>query len=80
MYKIYPTETEMTPVRFSVASGLEKNQKNAAMRFLLYLMSERAQEILFINHEGVIPAEGNQYDHFFEVYSELVFLEHTAMK
>ena len=74
MYKIYPTETDLTPVRFSVASGLEENQKNAAMRFLLYLMSERAQEILFINHEGLIPAEENQYDHFFEVYSELVFI------
>ena len=74
MYKIYPAETDLTPVRFSVASGLEENQKNAAMRFLLYLMSERAQEILFINHEGLIPAEEKQYDHFFEVYSELVFI------
>lgn len=72
MYKIYPTGTAPAPVRFSVASELEKNQKNAAMRFLLYLMSERAQEILFLNHEGLIPAEKNQYEHFFEVYSELI--------
>jgi len=75
MYKIYPTETELSPVRFAVASGLTENQKNAAMRFLLYLMSERAQEILFINHEGLIPAEENQYQHFFNVYSELIYIK-----
>jgi len=75
MYKIYPAETELSPVRFSVASGLAENQKNAAMRFLLYLMGERAQEILFINHEGLIPAEENQYNHFFMVYSELISIK-----
>ncbi|MBQ3258181.1 MAG: serine/threonine protein kinase [Oscillospiraceae bacterium] len=75
MYKIYSAETELAPVRFSVASGLEENQKNAAMRFLLYLMSERGQEILFINHEGLIPAQENQYEHFFEIYSELVTIK-----
>lgn len=75
MYKIYSLETDLSPVRFSVASGLSENQKNAAMRFLLYLMSERAQEILFIHYEGLIPAEENQYEYFFEIYSELVFIK-----
>lgn len=80
MYRIYYSEVELSPVQFSVTSGLPENQKNAAMRFLLYLMSERAQEILFINHEGLIPAEENQYNHFFEVYSELAFIEYKAME
>lgn len=75
MYKIFPTEVELSPVQFSVASGLSENQENAAMRFLLYLMSERAQKILFINHEGLIPAEEHQYEHFFEIYSELATLK-----
>ena len=65
----------MSPVQFSIASDLTKNQRNAAMRFLLYLMSERAQEILFVNHEGLIPAEKRQYEHFFEIYSELVSIK-----
>ena len=76
MYRVYPTGTKPAQVCFSVASGLEENQKNAAMRFLLYLMSARAQEILFINNEGLIPAEENQYNHFFEVYSELNFIKY----
>lgn len=75
MYKVYPAKTELSPVRLSVASDLPENTKNAAMRFVLYLLSERAQEILFINHEGFIPAEENQYNHFFEIYSELIFIK-----
>lgn len=75
MYKMYSAATELSPVQFSVASEITENQKNAAMRFLLYLMSERAQEIMFVNHEGFIPAEENQYDHFFEIYSELVLVK-----
>lgn len=80
MYRIYSAATELRPVRFSVASGITENKKNAAMRFLLYLMSERAQEIMFVNHEGLIPAENNQYDHFLEIYSELAFVKHTEME
>ncbi len=75
MYKIYAVETALSPIQFSVSSELTGNQKNAALRFLLYLMSERAQEILFINYKGLIPAEENQYDHFFEIYSELIFIK-----
>lgn len=75
MYKLYSAGTELSPVRFSVASDISGNQKNAAMRFLLYLISERAQEILFVNHAGAIPAESNQFNHFFEIYSELVLVK-----
>lgn len=80
MYKIHSAATELCPVRFSVASRITGNQKNAAMRFLLYLMSERAQRILFVNHEGLIPTEKQQYEHFFEIYSELAFIKPIAVE
>lgn len=75
MYKVYSYSEELEPICLSVASDISENEKNAAMRFLLYLISERAQKILFINNEGLIPSEKNQYDHFFEIYSELAFMQ-----
>ncbi len=79
MYAVYPTETELTPVQFSVAANLPEKQAQAAMRFLVYLMGERAQEILFIHHAGLLPANDAQYQHYKEVYSALAFLpDHNA--
>lgn len=72
MYAILRQEGEFSPVRMAVASGLSENLQIAAMRFLLYLMSERAQEILFIHHEGLIPAEENQNRAFFALYDEIL--------
>lgn len=74
MYAVYPTEAGLTPVQFSVAADLSEKQAQAAMRFLVYLMGERAQEILFIHHAGLLPANQGQYQHYMEVYSALTFL------
>lgn len=63
------------PVSLCIADGLSIAEENAAMRFLLYLTSERAQEILFLDHHGMLPANQAAYDRFFEIYRELDFLQ-----
>lgn len=78
MYAVYPTEAGLTPVQFSVAADLPEKQAQAAMRFLVYLMGERAQEILFIHHAGLLPANQGQYQHYMEVYSALTFLSDVS--
>lgn len=76
MYRVMASDTPMVPVRFCVRPmDGEKNAYNAAMRFLLYLMSERAQEILFVQHAGIVPAEETQNAQFFAVFQELAFLK-----
>lgn len=62
------------PVSFSVAAGLPEAEKKAALRFLLYLTSEQAQEILFLQHGGMLPANQQANDRFFEIHEELTFL------
>ena len=76
MYRVLDCGTSMVPVRFCVRPmDGEKNTYNAAMRFLLYLMSERAQEILFVQHAGIVPAEEGQQAQYFAVFNELAFLQ-----
>lgn len=76
MYRVLDCGTSMVPVRFCVRPmDGEKNQIHAAMRFLLYLMSERAQEILFVQNAGIVPAEEGQRAQYFAVFNELAFLQ-----
>ena len=75
MYKLFAVDSYLIPIQLAVKSDLSDNDKKAAMRFLLYLSSERAQEIMFISNEGFIPAEQSQYNKYFEINSELEFLQ-----
>ena len=75
LYTVCPDpNTSLTPVALSISEGLSPEEELAAMRFLLYLSSERAQEILFLEHHGMLPREQEAYDRFFEIYPELEFL------
>ena len=75
LYTVCPDpNTSLTPVALSISEGLSPEEELAAMRFLLYLSSERAQEILFLEHHGMLPMEQEAYDRFFEIYPELEFL------
>ena len=58
-------------MQFSVSNTLTAKEKLAAERFLLYLGSERAQRILFLEHFGLIPAEAASQAAYFETYPEL---------
>lgn len=60
-----------TPIGLGISDGIEKKNRTAAKRFLEYLCSDRAQELLFINNSGLIPANGKQSEIFFGTYPEL---------
>lgn len=56
----------------SVNKNASKNEKKVAIRFLDFLLSDYAQEALFVQHgNGVIPVNDSAADIFADVYSEL---------
>lgn len=71
LYALHDTLGGITSVQFSVSNTLTAKEKLAAERFLLYLSSERAQRILFLEHFGLIPAEAAAQTAYFETYPEL---------
>lgn len=79
-YRLRPSGDELSPIRLAASAELSENTLNAALRFLLYLSSERAQELLFVNNGGLIPANEAQYLHFTEICDELAFLRLPAEK
>ncbi len=68
LYKVCENmNTTVSVIEFCVSDDLSINEKNAALRFLLYLSEESAQEILFIQNEGMIPANDVIYEKYYEI-------------
>lgn len=65
---------EARAVTMSVSGGLDSNTETAALRFLLYLTGERAQELLFVEHGGMLPVNEAVREKFFQLNGELGFL------
>ena len=61
-------------MELSVSDALDSNTETAALRFLLYLTGERAQEILFVESDGMLPANEAVREKFFQLNGELSFL------
>lgn len=65
---------EAEAVEMSMSDTLDSNTETAALRFLLYLTGERAQELLFVEHGGMLPANRTVREKFFQLNNELCFL------
>lgn len=73
LYTVSPAG-EVKAVGLSVSDALDRNTETAALRFLLYLTGERAQEILFVESDGMLPANEAAEETFFQLNEELRFL------
>ena len=73
-YTVRAGDEQPQAVDMCIAGGLDGNTGLAAQRFLLYLTSQRAQEILFVEHSGLLPADAAARETFFQVNDELRFL------
>lgn len=73
LYTVAPAG-EAEAVSLSVSDALDSNTQAAALRFLLYLTGERAQEILFVESDGMLPVNEAAREKFFQLNEELSFL------
>lgn len=74
-YTVCGSKVPSQAVDMCVSDGLDSNTRLAAMRLLLYLTSQRAQEILFVEHGGLLPADEAARETYFKVNDELSFLK-----
>ncbi len=74
LYHLWIPDDSLSPICLSISADVSGNQAKAAMRVLLYLISEQAQDILFIENDGIIPAEENTYHKYFDIHGELALL------
>ncbi len=64
-------KAQVQAVALCISDGLSDEQELAALRLLLYLASERAQRILFLEHDGLVPAERVAREAYFTTYPRI---------
>lgn len=68
------------PVLWSINSHCTEDEKKAAQIFLAYLFTEEAQDIMFLQQEGVLPVNLASIEQFVDYNPKLAFLFENTEK